>query len=368
MVLRTAVILLAAMAPAIALAQNSVAVVVYGQSADTEPYARVAQTRLEQLLGDNGVTVVDQKKAEELKKGWRKLADPGALITAEEFVENARKYEISGVYRIYLGVGQAQGLAGVHVATATADVRYIDESAGVKAAASKPMGTKGMPPSDGLTPQAAVTNAIQRAVDSAGEKLGLKVMDVTNPRLVTYTLKRLPSPPPGAAAPYAQPARLSEGDPLVKTASLADDTYTSEQATCVRKSPDQRMAVVGGYVTTTILSAGRPSRGYASVLHILDLDANREVLKFAISAADFRYQRGGSKISDCLFMQSWRYVAAVSQSHIAFFDTERGIELGRDYFQDPLSNAGLAHLRAGTRDFLVVNDGPRSVHYEIERK
>jgi len=348
--------------------QNSVAVVAYGQTPEAEPYARVAQTRLEQLLGDNGVSVIDQKKAEELKKSWRKLADPGALVTAEEFVENARKFAIAGVYRIYLGMGKTQGLAGIHVATAAADVRFIGENATVKAAASSPMGTKGMPPSDGLTESAAVTNAIQRSVDSAAEKLGLKILDLTSPRLVTFSLRRLGAAVPGAVEPYPQPPRLPDKDPMAKFAKLADDRWTFEDATCVRKSPDSRMAAVGGYVTSTKPGAGGVSRDFWSMLHVVDLDARKEVVSFRISKADFRTQKGGSKITDCLFMQSWRYVAAVSQSHVAFFDTERGVELGRDYFENPFSNPRLSHLRAGENDYLVVADGPRIVYYQIERK
>jgi hypothetical protein len=354
--------------PLFAAAQNKVAVVVYGQTPDAEQYARVAQTRLEQLLGDNAAEVIDQKKAEELKKNWRKLADPGALVTAEEFVENAKKYEISGVYRIYLNVGKTKGLAGVYVATATTDVRFIGANAAVKAAASAPMGTKGMPPSDGLTEQAAVANAIQRAIDSSGEKLGLKIMDITNPRLVSYTLKRLGAAASGATEPYAQPPLLGAKDPVIKFAKLVDDSWSFEDATCVRKSPDARMAAVGGYVTSTVRGAGGAGRTYWSTLHVVDIEAGKEILALPISKADFRTQRGGSKITDCLFLQSWRYVAAVSQSHVALFDTERGIELGRDYFEDPFTAARLSHLRAGDNDYLVVSEGPRVVYYQIERK
>lgn len=78
------------------------AVIVYPQSTLAKQYARIALARLEQVLTDNGVTLLDQKKAEELKKGWKKLEDPGALITAEKFVKSAGKYAIEGVYRVYL--------------------------------------------------------------------------------------------------------------------------------------------------------------------------------------------------------------------------------------------------------------------------
>ena len=78
------------------------AIVIYPQSKLATQYARVAQARLEQVLTDNGITILDPKKAAELKKGWKKLEDPGALITAEEFVKNAGKYDIErGLSRLY---------------------------------------------------------------------------------------------------------------------------------------------------------------------------------------------------------------------------------------------------------------------------
>ena len=369
MKMRILMLALLTVSSVLAQAQVKVAVVVYGQTPEAEQYARVAQTRLEQLLNDNGSEVIDQKRADELKKNWRKLADPGALLTAEEFVENAKRFEIAGVYRIYLGLGKTKGLAGIHVATAASDVRFVGENAVVKAAASSPMGVKGMPPSDGLTEQAAVSNAIQRSVDSAGEKLGLKIVDITNPRLVSFSLRRLEGPVPNAAPPaYAQPPRLAENDPLIRLARFADDSWNAEESTCVRKSPDQRMAAIGGYLTSTVVGGGRPTRSFSSTLHVVDLDARREILSLPISKADFRLQRGGSKITDCLFLQSWRYVAALSQSHVALFDTERGIELGRDYFENPFTAARLAHLSAGDNDYLVVSEGARVAYYQIERK
>jgi len=50
---------------------KNVAVVVYSQSSMATQYARIAQARMEQVLTDNGITVLDQKKADELKRGGR---------------------------------------------------------------------------------------------------------------------------------------------------------------------------------------------------------------------------------------------------------------------------------------------------------
>jgi len=342
---------------------ENVAVVVYGKTPASKQYLRVAQSRMEQLITDNGVTVLDQAKAKELEKNWPKLSDPGALITAEDFVENAGKYKISGIYRIYLDVGKSIGMAGIYTATSVADIRFIGEDAKVKAAASAPMGTKGMPPSDGLTESAAINNAIQRAVDYSAGKFGFKIMDITNPRLVSYSLKSVPELSTSAEEVSAPPL-LSNNDDVVKLAKLKDDGWTSEEATCVRNAEGNRMALVGTY----IISAMGIRRSYSSALHVVDLDAKKEVEQFTISVKDIRYQKGGSKITDCQFLQTWRYVAAVSQSHLIFADTERGVELGRIYFEDSFNKPKLTHMRAGENDYLVVSEDSRRLVYQIVRE
>jgi hypothetical protein len=347
--------------------QEKVAIVVYGQNASAKQYLRVAQTRMEQLLGDNGMIVLDQKKAEELKKSWARLGDPGALITAEDFVENAGRYKISGIYRVYLGVGKTSGLSSIFTATAVADIRFIGEDAEIKSSASAPMGTKGMPPSDGLTESAAVNNAIQRAVDLAVEKYGLKVMDITNPRLVKFALKNILELGAEAIEVAAPPLRATNDD-MVKYAKLKSDDWTSEEPTCVRSSTDGRMGAIGTYIMSTTFGFGRPTRSYASALHIVDMDAQSEVEHFDVSIKDARYQKGGSKITDCKFLQTWRYVAAVSQSHLIFADTERGVELGRVYFEDPFGNPSLMHLHSGGNDYLAVTEGTRRLLYQIVRE
>jgi hypothetical protein len=346
---------------------DQVAVVVYGQNAAAKQYLRVAQTRFEQLLADNGVTVLDQKKAEQLKNSWARLGDPGALITAEDFVENAGKYDISGIYRVYLGLGKTQGLASTFTATAVADIRFIGEDATIKSFASAPMGTKGMPPSDGLTESAAVNNAIQRAIDQTAEKFGIQVMDITNPRLVKFSLKPVVMPPEGAAM-VDSPPLLSNSSEMAAHAKLQSDDWTSEEPTCVRASPDGRMAAVGTYLMRTAFNFGRPTRSYASYLHVVDSDTKSEVERFEVSIKDPRYQRGGSKITDCMFMQSWRYVAAVSQSHLVFADTERGVELARILFDEPFNAPVMSHLHAKDADYLEVSEGNRRLLYQVVRE
>lgn len=367
LLLRIFIVILSLYFPPAHAEPEKVAVVVYGKNAASKQYLRIAQTRMEQLLGDNEVVVIDQAKAEELKKTWTQLSDPGVLITAEDFVENAGRFKISGIYRIYLDVGKSVGLASIFTATAVADIRFIGEDAQVKAAASAPMGTKGMPPSDGLTESAAVNNAIQRAVDLSAEKFGFKVMDVTNPRLVKFSLKSVSELGAGAAEISAPPL-LANNDAIVNYAKLKSDDWTSEEPTCVRSSEGGRMGAIGTYIMSTSLNFGRPTRTYASALHVVDIDAKTEVEHFDVSIKDSRYQTGGSKITDCRFLQTWRYVAAVSQSHLIFADTERGVELGRIYFDDPFKKPVLMHLRAGGNDYLAVSEGEHRLYFQIVRE
>jgi len=50
------------------------------------------------------------------------------------------------------------------------------------------MGAPGHPPSDGLTRNSAVINAVQRAVDNACHKLGFELIDPATPRSVRLSL------------------------------------------------------------------------------------------------------------------------------------------------------------------------------------
>jgi hypothetical protein len=361
-----ALLLLSSCIAAAAQSQN-VAILVFSQSSVATQYARIAQTRLEQILNDNGINVLDRDKAEELKKGWTKLQDPGALITAEEFVKNASKYAISGVYRVYLDTGLTRGLANIFTATALADIRYISEEAQVRSATSPAMGVKGIPPSDGLTESAAISNAIQRSVDATAQQLGFKVLDITNPRLFNVRLQ------PTSSASYAgdtRPQAVPASDPGLKLAKLAEDDWLSEEITCAQKSPDQKMIAAGGYIRKTSLLGGRPQRVYGSSVHVLDLTANKEVLSFVTApvAERTRYEKGGSKILDCMFVSSWRYLAAVTNSKLFLWDTERGTVMSEIVFDQALDQATLEFGRDGEKDYLSVVGGAGKIVYQIVRE
>ncbi len=342
---------------------KNVAVIVYPQSTLAKQYSRIALARIEQVLTDNGVTVLDQKKADELKKGWKKLEDPGALITAEEFVKSAGKYAIDGVYRVYLDTALTPGLAGIFTATSLADIRFIGEDAQIRSSASPAMGVKGMPPSDGLTESSAISNAIQRAVDSTVQAMGMKILDFTNPRLFTVRLEPMPSTE--TMVPEKRPAALSDTDPIIALANLKDSFALSEEVTCINASPDEKMVVVGGYLRKT-----QGGRLYGSQVHVLDRVANKEVITFETAPVATRKaeEKGGSKILDCMFISNWRYLAAVTNSKLFLWDVERGAVMSALFFDAGINKAQLEFGKSGDKDMLaVVSENGRQV-FRISRE
>ena len=236
-------------------------------------------------------------------------------------------------------------MAGVFTATALADIRFLGEDAKITSAAPSPMGSKGMPPSDGLTDTAAISNAIQRAVDLSAQQLGVKVLDFTNPRL--FNIKLQPADGIQNIVPEKLPERLSDSDPALKLANLANGDWSSEEVTCGRKSPDGNMAVIGGYIRTF------PERHYYSRIHMVDMVAGKEVMKqnTTTSGGD---AKGGSKILDCLFVGNWRYLAAITNSKLFLWDTERGVEMNSVYLDEGISSAELDYGKVGKEGYLTV--------------
>lgn len=345
------------------ITSKNVAVVIYPQSSIATQYVRIAQARIEQVLTDNGITVIDQKKAEELKKGWKKLEDPGALITAEEFVKSAGKYDIDGVYRVYLDAALLKGMAGIFTATSLADIRFIGEDAQVRSSASPAMGVKGMPASDGLTDSAAISNAIQRAIDSTIQAMGIKIFDFTNPRLFNVKLK--PMSNAKSLIPEKRPTPLSDTDPIIKLANLKDSFALSEEVTCINRSPDSKMVVIGGYLRKT-----QGGRLYGSKIHVIDKDAKKEVITFVTAPVEARKEeeKGGSKILDCMFISNWRYLVAVTNSKLYLWDIERGSVMNDLYFDEGIDEARLEYGKSGGQDFLVVASNNGRKIFQISRE
>ena len=167
----------AADAPNERMPLTHVAVLVFPTSPAAKLLAGSAQSRLEQILTDNGVQVTDRDDSSKIKGIWKKLEDPGYFVTADDFVKNTASYRLDGIVRVYLSADSAPAPGGFFSATAQADMRLVDEDAKVQAQVSFPMGAPGRPPSDGLTAQAALLNAMQRAIDEAAKSLNLEVAE-----------------------------------------------------------------------------------------------------------------------------------------------------------------------------------------------
>lgn len=353
-------VLLAAM-PAAASDFSRVAVVVFAQGAEVPLAARAAQIRLEGILIDNGIEVLDQEKTQELTDVWAQLEDPGYFVTAEDFIEKAETYAIDGVVRVYLATDVVAGIANFFSATAQADIRFVAEDAKVTAFTTPSMGIRGNPPSDGLTARAAIINAVQRATDNAAGEVGLELLETAAPRSIQLELA--PVADPSASTPVAQ-STISVN--VVPYAEMVEETWRKSEVTCEAVSPDGKMGVVGAYIRE-----GMRDRLYGSTLHVIDIEAKREILQLDTAEIERRerWEKGPAKIHDCKFIGSWRFVAAVTGNHLFLFDTERGLELSRIHIEGGLNKASIDILTAQDGRYLVaIREGRQTRHFEIRRK
>ena len=339
---------------------DQVAVMVYAKTGDARRMQRAAQSRLENILLDNGITVLDQEEADRLKDVWAQLEDPGYFVTAEDFVANAGGYEIDGLIRLYLNADATTGLAGFYSATAQADIRFVDADANVEAYTTIPMGVPGKPPSDGLTRNAALVNAVQRAVDEAAAKTGLEIIDYARPRSLRFVLQG----PVDLPVKPIPPPRDSDSS-YHAYAELANQTWTREEITSSCKAPSGELAAVGGYLRET---SGGMRRSYSSRLHLVDLGEKKETGSFDTTTKKKKGVRGKRKLYDCLFVSNWRYLAAVTGLELFLFDTERGKLMSSVRLPRSGDGARLAYTRHNDTDVLSVLTDSGAWHFSISRK
>jgi hypothetical protein len=345
---------------------GTAAVVVYLAGSAPPFVARVVQTRVEQLLTDNGVTVLDKDAVEKLKADWEKLKDPGALVTAEEFVEKSKKYRFDTVYRAYVTAGFARGLGEYFTATAAVDLRILGAEGKTTSVASGAMGTRGNPPSDGLTAEAALTNAVQRAADFTVQKRGLMVPDPTAPRTVPLSLVLDPNPVDSKSiqAPVDVPNDVK--DKLVKSSKLLDGKWHNETATCVALSPEKSLGAVATYEKLT--RPQQSERFYGSKVHLIEFDAGREIstLEMAKVGPRPRSELGISEPLGCGFIGSWRYLVAATGNRIFLWDTERGIELSQTNVPEPLESGQLVVAKAPDDSVrILLTSGRKAWSYRV---
>lgn len=332
-----------------------VAVMVYASTPAAQGLAGAAQSRLEQILNDNGVEVTDRDEAKKIKSIWKKLEDPGYFVTADDFVKNAGSHQLDGIVRVYLSADSAPAPGGFFSATAQADVRLVDENAKVAAQVSFPMGAPGRPPSDGLTTQAALINAMQRAIDEAAGSLGLEVSQPASPRAMKFDLQG-PVEAPAQATGVARAPRDLKAD-YVALAQLESRRNTFEKATCADRAAGGDVGVVGGSLNTLARGPAGMEMHFGSRVHLVDLAQSREIAVFdtRVLGRKPKEHRGTSQVLDCLFVHSWRYLAAVTGDVLSLWDTERGLQLSEVLLPFGIDDqASLEVLRAGDAYFLRV--------------
>lgn len=351
--------------PGLAAGQK-VAVVVFPQNPGAERYVKTALSRVEGILADNRITALDREKVEELKDVFRTLDDPGAFVTAEDFLETAEKFDLSALVGIYLNVAVVSGLADYFTASAHADLRFISEKdAKVASISLLPMGSPGRPPSDGLTRESAAINAVQRAVDEACEKFGLENLDPASPRLVRLDLEG-----PRQATGLSPDFRPQDGNAgLGAYARLEKQGWRAEEVTCTALAPAGDLGAVAGYVIDTDFRR-RPQRLYGSRVHLVDTQMRREIQVFECFAVEKKQpgETASRQILDCMFVSSWRYLAAVSSGSLFFWDTERGKLLSHLKLETELKTARLNLARSADGVHLIVEGGKHPAAYRIVRR
>lgn len=373
MMRRAALAVLLALAPVAVPAGPSermpltrVAVVVFPANKVAKTLTGGAQSRLEQILADNGVEVTDRDDSNKIKSIWKKLEDPGYFVTADDFVKNAGRYRLDGIVRVYLSADSQAQPGGFYSATAQADVRLVDENAKVQSQVSFPMGAPGRPPSDGLTAQAALINAMQRAVDEAAGSLGLDVAEPASPRALKFELQG-PMDAPAQASALPRAARDLKAD-YVGLAALQSGRNSGEEVTCADRAPGGDAAAVGGSIHEMARGPHGIEMHYGSRVHLVDTAGKREIAVFDTQEVGRkpREHRGSSQVLDCVFVHSWRYLAAVTGDVLSLWDTERGLELSEVLLPFGTDDASLEVLKAGDAFFLrVKGDGSRQATYRL---
>jgi hypothetical protein len=342
-----------------------VSVAAYMSEPKYAAYEKVALARAEELLGDSNYVVLDEAKAKQLKKGWVDLADPGHVITAEEFIKRAGKYDIEKVVRLGVSVSVKPVLGLFYTATATAEFRIVDKRALVQAFTLDGMGTRGMPPSDGLTEGAAISNAIQRAIDGAAQRAGLTVLSPAVPKAVPLVLEPTAAAP--ADAELSPAAGNVSGEPAwLSAVKFSKETWRGEEKACVAVSPDGQVGAAGGY-TWAINRLGGLARTYGGRVHLIDTHQAQEFNLHTVHAVGTRDsgEDGSSAPLACGFVGNWRYLVVATGNVLSCYDVERGAETCRLPIKGGIAKGELSVGRAGANAFVVLQSDKGKTYYRI---
>ncbi len=307
--------------------------------------------------------VLDEAKARQLKKGWVDLADPGHVITADEFVKRAGKYDIEKVVRLGVSVKPVLGL--FYTATATVGLRVVDKTAQVQAFTLDGMGTRGIPPCDGLTEGAAVSNAIQRAVDGAAQRAGLTVLSPALHKAVPLVLE------PVAAAPAETELASAAGDvsnppAWVSGAKLAKEAWRGEDKTCVALSPDGQVGAVGGY-TWNVSRLGGLARTDGGRVHLIDTGTAQEFNLHTVHAIGVRDAGEGNSSAPlaCSCVGNWRYLVVATGNVLSCYGVERGAETCRLPLKGGIAKGELSVGRVGNNAYVALLSDKGRPYYRV---
>lgn len=343
---------------------TKVSVAAYMSDPKFAAYEKVALARAEELLADSKYVVLDEAKARQLKKGWVDLADPGHVITAEEFIKRAGKYDIEKIVRVGVSVSVKPVLGLFYTATATAEFRIVDKRATVQAFTLDGMGTRGVPPSDGLTEGAAISNAIQRAIDGAAQRAGLTVVSPALPKGVPLVLEAVATAPPEAEL---APATAVVGEPpWLAGVKFSKETWRGEDKACVAVSPDGQVGAVGGY-TWAVDRLGGLQRTYGGRVHLVDTGNAQEFNLHTVHPVGKREsgEDGSSAPLACAFVGNWRYLVVATGNVLSCYDVERGAETCRLKITGAPKQATLGIGRVGNSAYVALQTEKARTYYRV---
>ncbi len=95
--------------------------------------------------------------------------------------------------------------------------------------------------------------------------------------------------------------------------------------------------------------------------------SEKEILTFECHPVEKKTgsEKGTKKILDCMFIQSWRYLSAVTGNNLLLWDTERGILQASLPLQMPIKSAELSISSKDDSSYLVIETGRKKMAYRI---
>jgi hypothetical protein len=346
------------------LQNKQIAVVVFAQNQQAEPLVKTAQTRMEEILADNEIAILDEEKSKELTDIFTLMDQPGVFVTPQMFAEHSKKFGIEGMMAIYLSVDIAPGLADFFSATAHADVRFIDNAtAQVRAISTNPMGSRGSPPSEGITRNSAAINAVQRAVDGVCTLMDFPIEDRTRARSMDLTL----TGPELYSGRSPIVLAMENDESLWPMAPLENQTWRKEEVSCTARSSAGEIAAVAGYVVDTDFRR-RPPRLFGSRIHVLDVGERKSILTFDCSPVEMKSSKDEprtKKILACSFIGGWRYLCAATGNHLFMWDIEKGREIAK--VSIPKEARGIAVVSSDSGSTILVSTHDNIWQYRIIR-